>query len=118
PDLFQPLVCACAGRGQEAHFTGLDNLRVKETDRLSAVANALSALGCRAQADGGTFHISGKAISLGTPFFDPQGDHRMALALAPLALVLGTLTISDLDVVNKSYPGFWDDLRQAGFSVK
>ncbi|MBL7980413.1 MAG: hypothetical protein JNL52_01255 [Flavobacteriales bacterium] len=118
PDLFQPLVCACAGRGQEAHFTGLDNLRVKETDRLAAVANALGALGCRAVAEDGTFHLSGRIIALGTPFFDPHGDHRMALALAPLALVLGALTISDLDVVNKSYPGFWDDLRIAGFTVK
>ncbi len=117
PDLFQPLVCACAGRGQEARFTGLDNLRVKETDRLAAVANALGALGCRTVAEGGAFHIAGKAIPVGVPFFDPQGDHRMALALAPLALVLGALTISDPDVVNKSYPGFWQDLRTAGFLV-
>jgi 3-phosphoshikimate 1-carboxyvinyltransferase len=118
PDLFQPLVCACAGRGQEARFTGLDNLRVKETDRLAAVANALGALGCRTVAEGGDFHIAGKAIPVGVPFFDPQGDHRMALALAPLALVLGTLTISDPDVVNKSYPGFWQDLKGAGFQVQ
>jgi 3-phosphoshikimate 1-carboxyvinyltransferase len=117
PDLFQPLVCACAGRGQEARFTGLDNLRVKETDRLAAVANALGALGCRTEAESGAFHIAGKAIPVGVPFFDPQGDHRMALALAPLALVLGGLTISDPDVVNKSYPGFWDDLRAAGFML-
>jgi 3-phosphoshikimate 1-carboxyvinyltransferase len=117
PDLFQPLVCAAAGRGQAAHFTGLDNLRVKETDRLSAVAEALRALGCDVQAEGGAFQLSGRVQTGGASSFDPRGDHRMAMALAPLALVLGTMTIADAGVVNKSYPGFWDDLRKAGFGV-
>ena len=51
------------------------------------------------------------------PRFSTYGDHRMAMALAPLALVTGGVTIEDPDVVAKSYPGFWDDLRSAGFEI-
>ena len=52
------------------------------------------------------------------PAFDPQGDHRMAMALAPLALVCGSITVLHTEVVNKSYPGFWEELRSVGFSVE
>lgn len=52
------------------------------------------------------------------PPFDPQGDHRMAMALAPLALVCGEITILHPEVVNKSYPGFWGELERAGFTVQ
>ncbi|MFZ1617820.1 MAG: 3-phosphoshikimate 1-carboxyvinyltransferase, partial [Flavobacteriales bacterium] len=52
------------------------------------------------------------------PPFDPQGDHRMAMSLAPLALVCNAITILHPEVVAKSYPGFWEDLRSLGFSVE
>ncbi|MBK9515138.1 MAG: 3-phosphoshikimate 1-carboxyvinyltransferase [Flavobacteriales bacterium] len=116
PDLFQPLVCTCAALGQDAAFTGLDNLRVKETDRIRAIADVLHRMGCTVQQEGGDLQVTGRA-TLAPGTIDPQGDHRMAMALAPLALPLGTLTITDPDVVNKSYPGFWEELRNAGFGV-
>ena len=50
--------------------------------------------------------------------FDPEGGHRMAMGYAPLALLHERITIADPEVVNKSYPGFWDDLRAAGFGVE
>ncbi|MBK9059024.1 MAG: hypothetical protein IPL81_03790 [Flavobacteriales bacterium] len=56
--------------------------------------------------------------NLRPPPFDPQGDHRMAMALAPLALVCDEVTILRPEVVNKSYPGFWEDMKHAGFSVE
>ena len=117
PDLFQPLACTCAALGQDAAFTGLDNLRVKETDRILAIAEVLQRMGCTVEQEGGNFQVSGRA-STNPGLFDPQGDHRMALALAPLCLVAGPLTIADPQVVNKSYPGFWADLLRAGFAVE
>ncbi len=51
-------------------------------------------------------------------FFDTYGDHRMAMALAPVAVFVPGIVIRDAGVVAKSYPGFWDDLRRAGFTVE
>ena len=117
PDLFQPLAFTLAALGQPAVLTGLDNLRVKETDRLHAVAHAIKQLGGVAAFADGAFAVQ-QAITQRSPAtFDPDIDHRMALALAPLALVLGSITITDPSVVNKSYPTFWEDLRQAGFAI-
>ena len=48
---------------------------------------------------------------------DTYEDHRMAMAFAPLALTLGKIEINNPEVVSKSYPGFWNDLRKAGFGV-
>ena len=118
PDLFQPLAFALAGLGIAAEFTGLHNLPLKETDRLKAVAEALRTLGCSAEYDGGTFKLQGGVTNLRPPPFDPQGDHRMTMALAPLALVCDEVTILRPEVVNKSYPGFWEDMKHAGFSVE
>ncbi len=118
PDLFQPLAFTLAGLGIRAEFTGLHNLPLKETDRLKAVATALRSLGCSAEYDGGTFKLRGEITNLHPPPFDPQGDHRMAMALAPLALVCNAITILHPEVVNKSYPGFWEELKKAGFSVE
>ena len=117
PDLFQPLAFTLAGRGIKSAMVGLDNLVVKETDRLQAVGDVLRALGCTAGHRGGTF-IQGGSITNKEPFsFDPNIDHRMALSVAPLALVLESVTVQDPDVVNKSYPLFWEHLAQAGYSI-
>ena len=118
PDLFQPLAFTLAGRGADAVMTGLDNLVVKETDRLRAVGEALQRLGCTASRKGGSFIQSG-SISLRVPFtLDPDIDHRMALAVAPLALVVEQVTIHDPSVVDKSYPAYWQHLRQAGYDLR
>jgi len=118
PDLFQPLAFTVAGRGEMAAFTGLDNLVVKETDRLKAVAEALAAFGCTAGHRGGTFIQGGTIVNKGAHTFDPNIDHRMALSLAPMSLMVESVTIKDPAVVNKSYPNYWKDLREAGYSVE
>ncbi len=119
PDLFQPLAFTLAGRGDAATLEGLDNLRVKETDRLEAVHQALSALGRGSSVLQGTFTLASGSGDLVPPTapFDPSIDHRMAMSYAPLAAVLGSLTISDPNVVDKSYPAFWSDLQRAGFTL-
>lgn len=121
PDLFQPLAFTCAGLGHPATFTGLDNLPLKETDRISAVAQVLKILGIPCTHGDGTFAITGKndlAARKGGYHVDPRGDHRMAMALAPLALVCERITLTDPEVVTKSYPAFWEDLLAVGFEVK
>ncbi|TXI75690.1 MAG: 3-phosphoshikimate 1-carboxyvinyltransferase [Flavobacteriales bacterium] len=117
PDLFQPLAFTLAGRGLKAAMVGLDNLVVKETNRLRAVGDALNALGCTAGHRAGTFIQGGRITHKGPFTLDPDIDHRMALAVAPLALLLESVTITDPDVVDKSYPGYWDDLRKAGYTL-
>ena len=118
PDLFQPLAFTLAALGHSSEFTGLHNLPLKETDRLKAVAEALATLGCKAHYAGGHFNLQGPITNLDPPSFDPQGDHRMAMSLAPLALVCNAITIRHPEVVNKSYPGYWEELKKAGFSVE
>ncbi len=121
PDLFQPLALTHAGLGRVATLTGLHNLHLKESDRLAAVEAVLQTLHTPAQRVGAHgLRIQGtrKPQAPGALVFDPQGDHRMAMALAPLALVAGPVRIQDPAVAGKSYPGFWDDLRAAGFRVE
>jgi 3-phosphoshikimate 1-carboxyvinyltransferase len=113
PDLFQPLLATCAGLGVPATFTGLDNLRVKETDRLQAMASVLRTLGATLHLDGGTATLTGR-VHRADPCIDPEGDHRMALSIAPLVQVLGTLHIAHPAVVTKSYPGYWEELARVG----
>ncbi|MBV6405778.1 MAG: hypothetical protein IT228_06425 [Flavobacteriales bacterium] len=121
PDLFQPLALTHAGLGRAATLTGLHNLHLKESDRLVAVEAVLETLHTPAQrvgTDGLRTQGTRKPQAPGAHVFDPQGDHRMAMALAPLALVAGPVRIQDPAVAGKSYPGFWDDLRAAGFRVE
>ncbi|MDX9751555.1 MAG: hypothetical protein RBT71_10785 [Flavobacteriales bacterium] len=118
PDLFQPLAFTLAARGTSAVLTGLDNLVVKETDRLKAVAGVLHRLGATAQHAGGTFRMQGRITAEQALALDPDIDHRMALAAAPLAWVLPAVTVHDPGVVDKSYPAYWAHLRQAGYTVR
>lgn len=121
PDLFQPLALTMTAMGRQATFSGLDNLIGKETDRITAVKDTLERLGVAAAWDGRMFTIPSVPHMLmptSDRVFPTYGDHRMAMALAPLALVFGSITLDDPDVVSKSYPGFWEDLQEAGFEVE
>jgi 3-phosphoshikimate 1-carboxyvinyltransferase len=120
PDLAQALAATCAGLGIKGRLTGLDSLRIKETDRLEALRHELSRTGTRTSIKGDSelFLYPAKAGYGGAPIrFATWDDHRMAMALAPLCLRLGELVITDPQVVIKSYPGFWDDLAMAGFKI-
>jgi 3-phosphoshikimate 1-carboxyvinyltransferase len=121
PDLAQAVIVCCAGLGIPGTFTGLQTLRVKETDRIEALRAELSAFGCRVQVDGDVIRLE-KGISAGeTPeagiAFRCYDDHRMAMAFAPLSLLCGPLHPDDPGVVVKSYPGFWTDMEKAGIRL-
>ncbi len=119
PDLAQTFVVTCAALGVPFHFTGLQTLRIKETDRIEALKAEMRKLGYVLDDAGGRELLwtgercepqAGAAI-------DTYEDHRMALAFAPLALKLGRIKINDPHVVTKSYPHYWDDLRRNGFGI-
>jgi len=118
PDLAQTVIACAAGLGVNGSFTGLETLRIKETDRITALDTELQKLGVRLVDSGTTFTLDLSRRSIPeSVYFNTYEDHRMAMALAPLALVIPELKLEDPDVVNKSYPSFWADLSSAGFEV-
>ncbi len=116
PDLAQTVIVCCAASGHNATFTGLETLKIKETDRIKALQNELSKIGVNLIEENELYHLdcSGlhfpKSITIKT-----YEDHRMAMAFAPLALKVAQLGIEEPEVVGKSYPSFWEDLQKAGF---
>jgi len=120
PDLAQTVSVICAAKGIKCTMTGLESLRIKETDRIFAIQTELQKFGYDltevekdlkfvVQPKPGTTEFSVKGQTIAT-----YKDHRMAMAFAPLAL-LGEITIEAPDVVEKSYPDYWKDLQKAGF---
>jgi 3-phosphoshikimate 1-carboxyvinyltransferase len=118
PDLAQTVIVVSAALGHNATFTGLETLKIKETDRIAALQNELAKIGVLLNEDNQNYHLdcSGlhfpEKVSIST-----YEDHRMAMAFAPLALKIKQLIIEEPQVVGKSYPLFWEDLKKAGFEV-
>jgi len=118
PDLAQTIIVIAAALGKNMSFTGLETLKIKETDRIAALQNELAKIGVSLiekdliytlNCDG--LHFP-KKITIAT-----YEDHRMAMAFAPLALLIDEVEIEEMQVVEKSYPYFWDDLKKAGFQI-
>ncbi len=118
PDLAQTIAVACTGTGTAGTFSGLESLRIKETDRIAALQAELKKTGTTLteQEAGKWLLIPSKKMPEDTLQFATYDDHRMAMAFAPLAM-LTPIEIESPEVVNKSYPGFWNDMRQAGFKT-
>lgn len=119
PDLAQTIVVICAALGHDATFTGLETLKIKETNRVLALQTELAKIGVKFTEK----NLSYKLDCSGLHFPDKitvstYEDHRMAMAFAPLALKIKEVEIEEKQVVEKSYPYFWDDLEKAGFSIK
>lgn len=118
PDLAQTVLPVCAAKGIEGHFTGLESLRIKETDRILALQEQLSKLGCQILEETGRWILKPGRVPLPAKMVvETYHDHRMAMGLAPLATLID-LEILDPSVVNKSYPTFWDDVRGLHFDVR
>ena len=119
PDLAQTLIATCPVLGIPFHFTGLGSLRIKETDRIEAMKTEMEKLGYILHADRGT-ELSwegDRCEPAAQPVIDTYEDHRMAMSFAPLAIRLGRIGINHPEVVSKSYPHYWNDLRKAGFHI-
>ena len=118
PDLAQTLVVCCALMGIKFHFKGLASLKIKETDRIEALKTELRKLGYMIHdANDSELYWDGERCEPTGEPIDTHEDHRMAMAFAPAALKLPGLRVNNPEVVSKSYPDFWRDLRQAGFTL-
>jgi 3-phosphoshikimate 1-carboxyvinyltransferase len=118
PDLLPAVAATCTALNIESTFSGLKNLRIKESDRLKALQTELSKINSNINiSEKDTLLISKqKVVTTGKLVqFKTYHDHRLAMALAPLAVCCETAEIENPVVVAKSYPHFWDDLRQMGF---
>lgn len=119
PDIAQTIAVTCFGLGIGCHLTGLHTLKIKETDRLEALKTELTKLGANVSVTNDSLtlipnlHFSevlGEEIST-------YQDHRMAMAFAPLALKM-PIIICEAEVVSKSYPTFWEDIKSIGFLIE
>ncbi|MCR4604113.1 MAG: 3-phosphoshikimate 1-carboxyvinyltransferase [Prevotella sp.] len=120
PDLAQTFVVTCCALGVPFHFTGLQTLKIKETDRINALKTEMKKLGYTLEDHNGSeLSWDGRRDEIADTAaiaIDTYDDHRMALSFAPLAMH-SPIVINQPSVVTKSYPLFWDDLRAAGFEV-
>ena len=124
PDIAQTIAVICAALDVKTDFSGLKTLRIKETDRIYALDTELKKVGSsfellHTDENGEEHYKVGKQITKPTniPRFETYKDHRMAMAFAPLALLF-PIEINKPEVVTKSYPAFWEDLKNLGFEIE
>lgn len=119
PDLAQTFVVTCALMNIPFRFTGLQSLKIKETDRIAALRNELKKLGYLIEEENDSVLMwnGERCKPEETPVIATYEDHRMAMAFAPAIICHPTMQIADPQVVTKSYPGYWKDLKQAGFQI-
>ena len=119
PDLAQTFVVTCAMLGIPFRFSGLQSLKIKETDRISALIRELEKLGYPLhEACGSEISWDGQRTEVRPhPAIDTYEDHRMAMAFAPCCFAVPEIYINHPQVVSKSYPHYWDHLKEAGFEI-
>ena len=119
PDLVQTMVVTCCLTDIHFRFTGVQTLRVKETDRIAALRNEIMKLGYYIkETEPGVIEWNGeRTASLRNINISTYNDHRMAMAFSPAAILFPGLVIKDPNVVNKSYPNFWNDLKKIGAEI-
>jgi 3-phosphoshikimate 1-carboxyvinyltransferase len=117
PDAFPALACTAAALGRRTGFTGIHHLQYKESDRLEAVINELGKVGVVFEQGADTLTLKKGLKSGGNPEFNTYDDHRLAMAFALLAPKFESVTVVNPEVVIKSYPSFWTELKKAGFSL-
>ena len=119
PDLAQTFVVTCALLGIPFRFSGLQSLKIKETDRMAALICEMKKLGyILHEQDNSILSWEGERCERTDEAIDTYEDHRMAMAFAPACLTMSDIRINHPQVVTKSYPRYWDDLQSAGFIIK
>lgn len=119
PDLAQTIIVCAAAKGLNLSFTGLETLKIKETNRVLALQQELAKIGVVLTEDNEVYTLNCRQLSFPEKVtFATYDDHRMAMAFAPLSLFVKEVEMEDYQVVEKSYPDFWKDLEKAGFTVK
>lgn len=119
PDLAQTIIVCAAAKGLNLSFTGLETLKIKETNRVLALQQELAKIGVTLTEDNEVYTLNCTELSFPEKVqFQTYDDHRMAMAFAPLAFFIDEIEMEDYQVVEKSYPDFWKDLEKAGFTIK
>lgn len=117
PDIAQTIIVSCLGLGIMCDLSGLHTLKIKETDRLQALKNELEKFDADVEITNDSIHLKNMVMFKNTVVeIETYQDHRMAMAFAPLAFKQ-PIIVKEAEVVSKSYPDFWEDLRKVGFSI-
>ena len=116
PDIAQTIVVTCLGLGIGCHLTGLHTLKIKETDRLEALRIELTKLGANISVTNDSLTLVATKEIHSSVKIATYNDHRMAMAFAPLALKV-PIVIENAEVVSKSYPDFWEDMKSIGIQI-
>lgn len=116
PDLAQAYCCTLSALSKSAKIKGLYNLKLKESHRLKALHMELNKIGQHSRYSEDTIQLELSVLHTPTESFDSHNDHRMAMCLAPFALLFD-IKIKNIEVVNKSYPSYWEDLKKMGFTI-
>lgn len=119
PDLVMTFAVWCAALQVNARFDGIDNLAYKESDRLTSLQEELKKINCLFYPENNSWILQpDKDFDFNTTIqFNSHQDHRMAMALAPLSVIMNGIIIEDAEVVNKSFPGFWQEWEKLGFTI-
>lgn len=117
PDLAQTVMVVASVNGIELEMIGLESLKIKETDRIAAMENELAKLGAELTEEGHSWKLTPTNKLPLEVSIETYEDHRMAMAFAPLAMLLET-NIHDPFVVEKSYPSFWDEVKKLGVEIE
>jgi len=113
PDLAQTVMVVAAIKGIKLTMTGLESLKIKETDRVIAMKKELLKIGGLLNEENGIWRLKSGTVPEPLETIETYEDHRMAMAFAPLCMIRA-ITIRDIEVVKKSYPGYWAHLKSVG----
>ena len=113
PDLAQTVMVVAAIKGIKLIMTGLESLKIKETDRIQAMKKELLKIGSLLHEENRYWKLTPGTIPEDIETIETYDDHRMAMSFAPICMIK-PLTIKNIDVVKKSYPGYWVDLKSVG----
>jgi 3-phosphoshikimate 1-carboxyvinyltransferase len=116
PDIAQTIAVTCLGLGINCFLTGLHTLLIKETNRLQALKTEIEKFGAKVYIDKDSINISKSQNLKDNVKIDTYEDHRMAMSFAPLSLVTN-IQINNAEVVAKSYPDYWADLKKIGIKI-
>ena len=113
PDLAQTVMVVAAIKGIKLTMIGLESLKIKETDRVMAMKKELLKIGGLLNEENGIWRLKSGTVPEPLETIETYEDHRMAMAFAPLCMIRA-ITIRDIEVVKKSYPGYWAHLKSVG----
>ena len=110
PDLALPIIVTCCGLGIKAFLMGLESLKIKESNRLECIKKELEKFNVISSISSSSIEIKeNQKIVQPTSIIESHNDHRIAMSIAPLSMKVNSIKFDDKDVVNKSYPKFWED---------